>query len=212
MTVAAINLEVRVLELLVSRLCHDLISPVGAINNGVELMEEMGEDMAGEAIGLIAQSGRQAAGRLQCFRVAYGAAGGQAGMGWKEARAMAEGWLTGGKVKLDWAISQGDWPADPPAGAVKLLLNAVMLADEALSYGGVVTVDSASGAFLVKAKGRAADLGADRLAALAGRAALADLSPKTVHAYAAGIFSRHYRLPLDLRSVDPGELHLRISL
>lgn len=212
MTVAAIQLEVRVLELLVSRLCHDLISPVGAINNGVELMEEMGEDMADEAIGLIAQSGRQAAGRLQCFRVAYGAAGGQAGMGWNESRAMAEGWLTGGKVALDWAIGRGDWPADPPAGAVKLLLNAVMLADESLSYGGVVTVESASGAFLVKAKGRAADLGADRLAALDGRAAIADLSPKTVHAHVAGIFCRHYRLPLDLRPVDPGELHLRIGL
>src|SRR3546814_5189011 len=62
-------LDLRVLELLVSRLCHDMVSPIGAVNNGIELMEEMGDEMGDQAIELVAHSGRQAAARLQCFQI-----------------------------------------------------------------------------------------------------------------------------------------------
>ena len=64
-----------VLELLASRICHDLISPVGAVNNGVEFLEEMGADAGAEAIQLIAHSARQASVRLQAFRICYGTGG-----------------------------------------------------------------------------------------------------------------------------------------
>ena len=62
------DLDMRVVELLCSRLCHELVSPVGAINNGVELIEEMGAEMADEAIGLIAHSADQASRRLRLLR------------------------------------------------------------------------------------------------------------------------------------------------
>ena len=58
------DLDIRVVELLCSRLCHELVSPVGAINNGVELIEEMGADMADEAIGYAERNGRQKPGAL----------------------------------------------------------------------------------------------------------------------------------------------------
>ncbi|MBM3540521.1 MAG: hypothetical protein FJX51_00610 [Alphaproteobacteria bacterium] len=66
-------LDLRAVELLCSRLCHDLVSPVGAISNGVELLTEMGPDE--EALALVGQSAQAAATRLKFYRVAYGAAG-----------------------------------------------------------------------------------------------------------------------------------------
>src|SRR3546814_5285164 len=83
-----------------------MVSPIGAVNNGIELMEEMGDEMGDQAIGLVAHSGRQAAARLQCFRLAYGAAGAHPTMNVGEVRQLAEGWLAGGKVSMDWRLEE----------------------------------------------------------------------------------------------------------
>ena len=72
------QIELRVMDLLISRLCHDLISPAGAIVNGIELVEEFGEDdmadedMTGEAMSLVGRSARQLSAKLSLFRVAFG--------------------------------------------------------------------------------------------------------------------------------------------
>lgn len=60
---------------LASRLCHDLISPVGAVNSGIELLTEFGDDPDGESMQLIATSAKTASEKLQFFRIAYGNAG-----------------------------------------------------------------------------------------------------------------------------------------
>ena len=91
-----------VLELACSRICHDLVSPIGAINNGVELCQDVAGGTADEAMALIAESGRRAAARLQTFRLAFGAAGGQPGLGADAVRAAMQPYFAGGKVRLDW--------------------------------------------------------------------------------------------------------------
>ena len=65
------------LELLSSRICHDLVSPVGAVNNGIEFMEDAGDDKdsIAQATELISHSAQSAAARLQVFRIVYGAGG-----------------------------------------------------------------------------------------------------------------------------------------
>ncbi|HET8728204.1 MAG TPA: histidine phosphotransferase family protein [Alphaproteobacteria bacterium] len=207
-------LDVRVLELLVSRLCHDMVSPIGAVNNGIELIEELGEGMEEQAVELIAQSGRRAASRLQCFRLAYGAAGAQAPMAPAEVRPVAEGWL-GDKVTMDWRVAPADVPASPPAGAAKVLLNAVMLADEALTYGGTVAVTPAEGGaagLAVTASGRSAALGDERRDALDGAVPVEALTPRTVHAYVTGLFARHYGLDLAFDQPAGDRLVLRLAL
>ena len=73
------KLDPRVVELLCARLCHDLISPVSAISNGVELITEMGESMSGEAMALIGGSVGEASRKLQYFRMAFGSARGSSG-------------------------------------------------------------------------------------------------------------------------------------
>ena len=81
----SLSVDLRVLELVCSRICHDLVSPVGAVNNGIELIREMADDDApssgleSEALALIAHSAEQGSRRLRVLRIAYGAAGARVG-------------------------------------------------------------------------------------------------------------------------------------
>lgn len=210
------ELTFEVMDLLCSRLCHDLISPVGAINNGVELIEDLGEDMAGEAMGLIAQSGRRAAGRLRCFRLCYGAAGAQSSIGLDEARDIAAGYLDGGKATLAWSVDD-EWGADgPPPGTVKVLLNLLVVADESLSQGGVISVEvGPSGdrrAFTLLARGVNAGLRENQGAALDGTIAPEDLSARTVQAYVTALFANRYGMTVNHAMVEDNALRLQLIL
>ncbi|TWB35187.1 histidine phosphotransferase family protein [Nitrospirillum pindoramense] len=183
-----VSLELHVVELLCSRLCHDLISPVGAIANGVELIEEMGQSMADEAMSLIADSADQAARRLRLFRLAYGAAGNSGSFTATEARTVLGAWFRGGRVRLDW-------PADvmpkPDDGLLKLALNLGLLAEEAMPHGGVVTLAAGGGnpALSVTAEGPVLNLREEVRQALDGALAQADLTPRSVQAYVTGRFA-----------------------
>lgn len=155
------DLETGLAEMLCSRLCHDLVSPIGAIANGAELLEEDGPaggldpDMGGEALRLIADSATQAAARLRLFRLAYGAAGNVTALAESELRAVLAGWFHGGRVRVDWPAGLG-LPERP--GLPKLLLNAALLAEECLPLGGAVAFLSTGAAFVVRAQGRGATL------------------------------------------------------
>lgn len=212
----SVALDPHVMELLCSRICHDLVSPVGAINNGVELMEELEGDMAGEAISLVAESGRKAASRLRCFRLAYGAAGGQAGVPLEDARLAAVDYLSGSKITLAWHPASASIATSVPAGTVKLLLCMIMLAEEALSYGGTIDVvtpgEDGDKTVVVTAGGRAATLNEAALSALNGSTAVQELTARTVHAYVTGLFARQYKLALEPVNPAPGAADPRLTL
>ncbi len=197
-----IELDIRVTELLCSRLCHELVSPVSAINNGVELIEEMGEDMAEEAIKLIAHSADQAARRLRLLRLAYGAAGSDASS-MADAQQAAESYFAGGKIRLDWPAGRIEAGAPLKRGSAKLLLNLTILAEEALAHGGTVAVERSAGGLTVTANGRSAALRPEVEVALGGGVASGDLSPRSVHAFATGRFAAYFDLPLALERQGP---------
>ena len=206
------GLTFEVMDLLCSRLCHDLISPVGAINNGVELIEDMGDEMIDDAMGLIAESGRKAAGRLKCFRVCYGAAGSQAMMGMSEGRDTATGYLQGGKTVLEWNVA-ADTGDGPPVGMVKVLLNMIVLAEESLSQGGRIVVARAPGAKIltVRAEGRNVGLREHQDEALMGTLPADQLSPRTVHAYVTGLYARRFGFTVDHAMVEDEVLQLQLG-
>lgn len=131
------NDDLRIAELLCSRLCHDLVSPIGAVNNGVELMEEFG-GASDEAMALIGASGKQAARRLQYYRIAFGLAGSQIAQSLDDTKQVVAGFLEGGKVTADWDPATTQAPETPGWG--KLLLNMVALGTEALPRGGAMTL------------------------------------------------------------------------
>jgi histidine phosphotransferase ChpT len=132
-------------SLLCSRLCHDLMSPVGALNNGVELLaDEQDPDMRERCIDLLAESARTSANKLKFFRLAFGAAGGFGdAIDSGEARIALEGLFgSDGRHELGWMV--GD--AKLSKGATKLLLNLALIGGDALVRGGRLDVGAESGA------------------------------------------------------------------
>jgi len=122
-------------SLLCSKVCHDIISPVGAINNGLELLEEGGADEA--AMDLVKTSARNASARLQFARIAFGAAG-SAGVqiDTGDAEAVATEYMRGEKAEFTW---NGD-RAYLPKNKVKLLLNLILVANGSIPRGGTLDV------------------------------------------------------------------------
>jgi histidine phosphotransferase ChpT len=131
-------------SLLCSRLCHDLMSPVGALNNGIELMaDEQDADMRDRCLELLADSARASANKLKFFRLAFGAAGGFGEqVDTREARLALEG-IFGPerRIELGWMVSDEKLPK----GAVKLLLNLALIAGDALVRGGRLDVGAENG-------------------------------------------------------------------
>ena len=140
--------------LLCSRVCHDVISPVGAIANGLEVLEdEDDEEMKKVAMDLVRRSARQAAAKLQFCRIAFGAAGSAgASLDLGEAGDMAKAFVGDEKVKLDWQAPR----ETRPKGEVKLLLNMMLLGMSAVPRGGMVTVGLEGRLPVVRAVGDAA--------------------------------------------------------
>src|SRR5215212_9599513 len=122
-------------SLLCSRLCHDLMSPVGALNNGIELLaDETDPDMREKCLELLADSARASANKLKFFRLAFGAAGGFGEeVDTHEAEAAVEG-LFGAdrRIELGWVVSDDKLPKV----AVKVVLNLALIAGDALVRGG----------------------------------------------------------------------------
>jgi len=141
------TIDLRIAELLSARLCHELVSPIGAINNGVELLED-DPDFAADAAGLIGQSAVQASRRLQFYRVAYGST---APLGAEIGRKAAQDLFADGKITCDWPESLA------PEVGVKLVCNLLLVAAEALPRGGRLVL-AAGAPILIRAEGEGARL------------------------------------------------------
>lgn len=128
--------DLDVASLLASRLCHDVIGPVGAIQNGLELIAE-DEQMAAMAMDLIRKSAAQATAKLEYARMAYGAAGGAEELDPAAAGRLTEGMFHGERATLDWAFSG---PDAAPKNSVKLAMLLATYALGAVPRGGVVHV------------------------------------------------------------------------
>ena len=134
---------VELASLLCSRLCHDLMSPVGALNNGIELLsDEQDPDMREKCLDLLAESARATANKLKFFRLAFGAGGGFGEeIDTLEAQTVLEGVFGAEKrIELGWMVAADKLPKD----AVKLLLNLALLAGDALVRGGRLDVGAES--------------------------------------------------------------------
>ena len=125
--------------LLCSRVCHDLISPVGAIVNGLEVLDDNPKPEDRDfALDLIRKSAKTASARLQFCRLAFGAAGSagaQIDLG--DAQNMARGHIEDGKITITWNLPR----LLLPKNRVKLLLNMMVIAQQTIPRGGTLTVD-----------------------------------------------------------------------
>ena len=126
-------------SLLCSRLCHDMLSPVGALSNGLELLrDEKDPEMRRRCMELLEQSAKASADKLKFFRLAFGAAGGFGQMvSVSEARDLIAALIgDSGRITLDWKVPRDELPK----AAVKTLLNLAAIGIEALVRGGTLEV------------------------------------------------------------------------
>jgi histidine phosphotransferase ChpT len=202
------TIEFRVLELINARLCHELVSPVGAINNGVELLDEEDPDFVRDAIQLIGQSARKAGQRLQFYRFAYGSSA--ASSGGANGRDLAQGLLEGGKVRCDWSAEATTLPLDWQ----RLACNMLVLAAETLPRGGTLQVRplraGASGIEVV-AEGEAVNVGPELRSALDPNAAVDQLTSRTIHAYFTARLAQQLGAAVALVEAEPQRVLFRAS-
>lgn len=178
--------------LLCSRVCHDLISPVGAIVNGLEVLEEEKDEATKEfALDLIKKSARTASAKLQFCRIAFGAAGSagaQIDVG--DAETIARGFLEDDKTKLAWNLPR----ALSPKNRVKLLLNMLVIAGQAIPRGGRISVDPVgsgeSMGFKVTAAGTNAKVPPAVPALLTGEGGGEGLDAHRIQPFYAGLLAR----------------------
>src|SRR5262245_59370296 len=167
--------------LLCSRVCHDIISPVGAIINGLEVLdEEKDEEMKAFAFDLIRKSAGQASAKLQFARLAFGAAGSAgAEIDLGDADKVATGYMKGEKADFSFTAPR----ALMPKNRVKLLLNLILLANAAVPRGGKIAVtvegDPNAPRFLIRCTGPSA-----RVPAAFEKLVPGDVEPGAVDAHA----------------------------
>ena len=190
--------------LLSSRVCHDVISPVGAIVNGLEVLEEENDpEMRGHALALIKSSANEASSRLQFCRLAFGAAGSKgASIDTGDAELVTRQLLADERTKLNWSVPR----VLMSKNKVKVLLNLCLLADATIPRGGVLTVTSTGEedkiAFRVEAKGTNARLAATIPRLLAGETEEGAIDARAIQAYYTGLVARACDLDLSVAS-DP---------
>ncbi len=162
--------------LLCSRLCHDMLSPVGALANGLELLaDEQDPEMRARCMELLEQSARISTEKLRFFRLAFGAAGGFGeAIPVDEAKSVIDALAaeSSKRIEVHWAIGEPSLPKP----AVKVMLNLAQIALEALVRGGTLDIgaERRDGAIEIVARARAERLAFDEII---GRALQGDLAP-----------------------------------
>ena len=209
------DIQLRALELACSKLCHDVISPIGAVNNGLDLLEE--EDDAAlkeEATALAQRSARRASILLQVYRSAFGNAGNQQTFGPREAVALAQEFLQSGKAQLN--APNLPESSTVPAGYGKLALNLIILAADSLPRGGTIQFQVRSpqlgqGAIEVDCAGQQIAWSEEFARAIGGKLQAEDLTAHNILPYVASAFAQRLGMTLSVSQQGPGILGIRAA-
>jgi histidine phosphotransferase ChpT len=201
--------------LLCSRVCHDVISPVGAITNGLELLEvEDDESMREMAMDLVKKSAKQASAKLQFCRIAFGAAGSAGSLiDMGEAGDVARAFVGEETVKLEWLKVKLEWLApreNRPKTEVKLVLNMMLLGIAGIPRGGKVSVGVEDGGFVVRAEGDQARIPEKIAEVISGGANSQELDARLVQPYYSKRLAASAGLQLSM-ALDNGVVVVRAA-
>lgn len=202
-SVNKVQCSTEILEILISRVCHDLISPVGAIHNGLEFMRDMGDDAGDDALDLIAYSAQQAGAKLQLFRLAYGAGGADSAIKPEQIHKSFDELLTiDNKITQIWDPLSAIELTQLPTAFGKMLSCTMLSVIEGLPRGGTIQViqDLASGEIIVIGKGKNAGFRDYVEEALENLLPVCDIDPRLVHSYVLGLFAKQYNYSVSLVS------------
>lgn len=205
-----VNRSAEFASLLCSRLCHDLLSPVGALNNGIELLaDETDPEMRERCMELLAESARTSANKLKFFRLAFGAAGGFAEhIDSREALTALEGLHGSGKVRLGWMVEA---PSLPKV-ALKVLLNLALIAGDALVRGGQLDIGAEGGEIVIRAEGPRLILDPELKNALLGQADPDMISPRAAAAWLVHLLVSEHDGSVQVSQPEDGVLMIGANL
>ncbi len=164
--------NVNIASLIGSRICHDLISPIGAISNGLELLDLTG-GVVGPEMDLISDSVGNAGARIRFFRIAYGAAGEQM-MGRLEVASVLKDMTSGGRLRVSWGPLQ-----EQSRGEVRLAFLALQCLETAMPYGGDVRIMAEDGKWSVTGQAEKLNINVELWGMLTG-AGDAEITPALV--------------------------------
>ena len=205
--------SIHIIECLSSRICHDLVSPIGAIHNGTELLTELGPDGVEDALGLIQHSASQASARLKCFRLAYGQAGLDSNIKFEDIHKTFRDYIGSERLQFQENIANLGAVLDIPKGFMKALLNVLLIAGECLPRGGVVKSDIVGMSdAIITAEGDGANFKPEINDCINNLMSDIDVTPKTVHAYLLGYMLKTYRLKLQIINQDAQAVTFKLSI
>lgn len=208
------DLEVRLAELLCTRLCHDLTGPIGAVNNGAEFLGEEGFTMQQQAMELIIGSAQQAVARLQFYRHAYGRVNSQGEACLDEVRELAVGFFHDTRTKLDWPRQYTNAAGVSISRKMaRLMVNMMILVSGSMPKGGVLQVrigkrDNGPTEVSIRGEGESIRIDEESMQALQGKMDTADLTPKTVQPYLTGLLAKQVSVVL---SRETGACHFEMK-
>jgi histidine phosphotransferase ChpT len=180
------SIDLRVVELIAARLCHDLIGPVSAIGNGVELMADEDPEFVGDAVALVGDSARKASRVLQFYRFAFGFSG--SGMAGPAPHLLAADLFEGTAIECDYRAEARELPLDQQ----KLACTMLALAGEGLPRGGRLVVSAGAIGPEVEATGAGSGPSPEVRAALSLATPAAGLTSRTVGGYFAGLLAETF--------------------
>ncbi len=197
------QIDIRVLELLTARLCHELVGPIAAVGNGVELLVEEGAGFSNEAATLVADSARRAGNRLRFYRFAYGFGGDGEFFGaapWD----LATGLFDAPKIECEYPAPLRSLS---PAWH-KFCCNLLLLGAESLPRGGRLALTMGAGGPDLEAIGDAAALPPEKAAAMILATPTDALTPRTIQGYFTGLLARALSCRLVVGAALPGRFRL----
>lgn len=184
--------------LLGSRICHDLISPIGAIGNGVELlvMEGLGK---GPEITLISESVANASARIRYFRIAFGASNTDQRVGRPEIQSILDDLTRGSRLTIDWQAE-----GDQLRREVKLVFLAIQCLETAMAYGGIITIQRMDSRWTIKGTATKMKIDPDLWETLSNPAAQHEITAAQVHfaLMSAELATQGRKFQLDVREAD----------
>lgn len=208
--------ELRMAELLCTRLCHDLTGPIGAVNNGAEFLGEEGFSMQGQAMELITSSAFSAVTRLQFYRFAYGKVKDHGEANLADKQKLAMDFFTDGKISLDWPDNHTDSAGiSISIKMARLIYNLLIIASTVLIRGGTVAVrigqdGAGKKQIAVTAKGAAVKWDDDSEKIFSGKFKVEDLNPKNVQTYLTKLYTDDLKSELSYHATDD-ELVMQVT-
>ncbi len=208
--------ELRMAELLCTRLCHDLTGPIGAVNNGAEFLSDEGFNMQGQAVELIISSAFSAVTRLQFYRMAYGKVKDHGEANLADKQKLATDFFSGSKILLDWPDSHTDSSGVSISLKMsRLIFNLLIVSSAVLIRGGTIAVrigqlNEGSKHVTVSAIGPGLKWEPEMDRIFSGELTSAELNPRNVQAYLTKRFADDLKASVVYR-IGEEELVLQVT-